>query len=133
VHGRLPQPVVEAPRSRTPEEARRFMSALQAGTARGRRAAAEGADPIHEARQTAPAPTGAAAEPTGPAEAASPAGPAASTGPVGGEAPVVAPGTADSADGAAAAGAAAGRPVDDDRTAVLPAATESLTVTERDA
>ncbi|MFI5489942.1 nitrate- and nitrite sensing domain-containing protein [Micromonospora echinaurantiaca] len=129
----LPQPVVEAPRSRTPEEARRFMSALQAGTARGRRAAAEGADPIHEARQTAPAPTGAAAEPTGPAEAASPAGPAASAGPVGGEAPVVAPGTADSADGAAAAGAAAGRPVDDDRTAVLPAATESLTVTERDA
>ncbi|MEU9508316.1 nitrate- and nitrite sensing domain-containing protein [Micromonospora sp. NPDC048170] len=40
----LRQPVIESPAPRSPEEARRIMSALQAGTARGR-AAATGTDP----------------------------------------------------------------------------------------
>ncbi|MGW0243873.1 hypothetical protein, partial [Micromonospora chalcea] len=41
--------VVDAPAYRTPEEARRAMSALQAGTARGRRDGARATDPAGDA------------------------------------------------------------------------------------
>ncbi|MBQ1071699.1 nitrate- and nitrite sensing domain-containing protein [Micromonospora sp. C31] len=71
----LRQPLTESPAPRSPEEARRAMSALQAGTARGR-AAATGAAPDRASGGSAAAP-GPASEQTGDGTTAAPTGPAA--------------------------------------------------------
>ncbi|MEH0971007.1 nitrate- and nitrite sensing domain-containing protein [Micromonospora sp. CPCC 205546] len=104
----LRQPVIEVPTPRSPEEARRAMSALQAGTARGR-AAAGGTPPERAATATAGTATA-----TAPERAASGAVPGAA-----------AAGTADRPD----------RPREDPSPtpAERPADTEPTTATERDA
>ncbi|GIJ38626.1 sensor histidine kinase [Micromonospora andamanensis] len=110
------------PTPRSPEEARRFMSALQAGTARGRRAATRTGDPD----QDGPTP----AQPTGPAGPS----PAEPNRPDGAPAPGPNGQTGTPADSSDRSGPAR---VAQDRTAVPPgtepAPVDSPTVTERDA
>ncbi|MCL7456734.1 nitrate- and nitrite sensing domain-containing protein [Micromonospora echinofusca] len=115
----LRQPVIESPAPRSPEEARRAMSALQAGTARGR-AAATGAVPEGASAATA----------TGPASERA-ASAATATGPASGQA---APHATAAAPGQATADGP-GRPRADPSPtpAERPVDPEPMTATERDA
>ncbi|MEV4465361.1 nitrate- and nitrite sensing domain-containing protein [Micromonospora echinofusca] len=119
----LRQPVIESPAPRSPEEARRAMSALQAGTARGR-AAATGAVPDRAAAATS---TGPASERVASAVAAAGAAPGQATPHPTVAAAGAAPGQA-TADGQ-------GRSREDPRPtpAERPVDPEPMTATERDA
>ncbi|MGK5677087.1 sensor histidine kinase, partial [Micromonospora sp. URMC 106] len=114
----LGQPVIESPTPRTPEEARRAMSALQAGTARGRAAAGAAAGVVPGASAGRAAVAGGAvadgAAAGGPVTVSPVAGGPVAVGPAAGGAATVGPATGGAATvGPAAGGAATVSPVGD--------------------